>query len=222
MVADLREKNAVIENKNRENEELLLNVLPAPIANRLRGGEERIADGFADVTVAFADLVGFTELSSNLPPQDVVRLLNGLFTRFDAAAQELGIEKIKTVGDAYMAVCGLPEPCSDHAERMVRMAIRMIHISREHALEHNTSLKLRVGINSGSVVAGVIGKSKYIYDLWGDTVNLASRMESAGVPDSVQVTRTVYDQLQGQFVFEARGAIDVKGKGKVETWLLRL
>ncbi|MCY1334201.1 Adenylate and Guanylate cyclase catalytic domain protein [compost metagenome] len=222
MVADLREKNAVIENKNRENEELLLNVLPAPIANRLRGGEERIADGFADVTVAFADLVGFTELSSNLPPQDVVRLLNGLFTRFDAAAQELGIEKIKTVGDAYMAVCGLPEPCSDHAERMVRMAIRMIHISREHALEHNTSLKLRVGINSGSVVAGVIGKSKYIYDLWGDTVNLASRMESAGVPDSVQVTRTVYGQLQGQFVFEARGAIDVKGKGKMETWLLRL
>ncbi|WVT75384.1 adenylate/guanylate cyclase domain-containing protein [Sinorhizobium chiapasense] len=222
MVGDLREKNVVIQNKNRENEELLLNVLPAPIANRLRGGEERIADGFAEVTVAFADLVGFTELSSNMPPQDVVKLLNGLFTRFDAAAQELGIEKIKTVGDAYMAVCGLPEPCPDHAERMVRMAIRMIHISREHALEHNTSLKLRVGINSGPVVAGVIGKSKYIYDLWGDTVNLASRMESAGVPDSVQVTRTVYDQLQGQFVFESRGAIDVKGKGKVETWLLRL
>lgn len=102
------------------------------------------------------------------------------------------------------------------------MAIRMIHISREHALEHNTSLKLRVGINSGPVVAGVIGKSKYIYDLWGDTVNLASRMEAAGVPDSVQVTRTVYERLQGQFVFEARGAIEVKGKGKVETWLLRL
>jgi class 3 adenylate cyclase len=222
MVEDLREKNVVIENKNRENEELLLNVLPAPIANRLRGGEERIADGFAEVTVAFADLVGFTELSSNMPPHDVVTLLNGLFTRFDAAAQDLGIEKIKTVGDAYMAVCGLPEPVSDHAERMVRMAIRMIHISREHALEHNTSLKLRVGINSGPVVAGVIGKSKYIYDLWGDTVNLASRMEAAGVPDSVQVTRTVYEQLQGQFVFEARGAIEVKGKGKVETWLLRL
>ncbi|RDL47483.1 Adenylate cyclase [Ensifer sp. M14] len=222
MVEDLREKNAVIENKNRENEELLLNVLPAPIANRLRGGEERIADGFAEVTVAFADLVGFTELSSNMPPQDVVKLLNGLFTRFDAAALDLGIEKIKTVGDAYMAVCGLPEPCSDHAERMVRMAIRMIHISREHALEHKTSLKLRVGINSGPVVAGVIGKSKYIYDLWGDTVNLASRMESGGVPDSVQVTRRVYEQLQGQFVFEARGVIEVKGKGKVETWLLGL
>jgi class 3 adenylate cyclase len=222
MVEDLREKNVVIENKNRENEELLLNVLPAPIANRLRSGEEGIADGFAEVTVAFADLVGFTELTSDMPPQDVVTLLNGLFSRFDAAAQDLGIEKIKTVGDAYMAVCGLPEPVANHAERMVRMAIRMVHISREHALEHDASLKLRVGINSGPVVAGVIGKSKYIYDLWGDTVNLASRMETAGIPDSIQVTRTVYELLKGQFAFEPRGAIEVKGKGKVEAWLLRL
>ena len=189
MVEDLREKNVVIENKNRENEELLLNVLPAPIANRLRGGEEGIADGFAEVTVAFADLVGFTELTSEMPPHDVVTFLNGLFTRFDAAAHELGIEKIKTVGDAYMAVCGLPEQVADHAERMVRMAIRMVYITREHAMEHNVSMKLRVGVNTGPVVAGVIGKSKYIYDLWGDTVNLASRMESGGIPDSVQVTR---------------------------------
>ena len=222
MVEDLREKNVVIQNKNRENEELLLNVLPAPIANRLRGGEEAIADGFAEVTVAFADLVGFTELTSEMPPHDVVTLLNGLFTRFDAAAQDLGIEKIKTVGDAYMAVCGLPEPVANHAERMVRMAIRMVHITREHAMEHNASMKLRVGVNTGPVVAGVIGKSKYIYDLWGDTVNLASRMESGGIPDSIQVTRPVYEQLKGQFVFEPRGAIEVKGKGKVEAWLLRL
>ncbi len=214
MVEDLREKNVVIQNKNRENEELLLNVLPAPIANRLRGGEEGIADGFAEVTVAFADLVGFTELTSDMPPHDVVTLLNGLFTRFDAAAHDLGIEKIKTVGDAYMAVCGLPEPVANHAERMVRMAIRMVHIAREHAMEHNTSMKLRVGVNTGPVVAGVIGKSKYIYDLWGDTVNLASRMESGGIPDSIQVTRPVYDQLKGQFVFESRGTIEVKGKGK--------
>ncbi|MGO4841048.1 adenylate/guanylate cyclase domain-containing protein, partial [Rhizobiaceae sp. 2RAB30] len=138
---------------------LLLNVLSAPIANRLRSGEERIADGFAEVTVAFADLVGFTELTSDMPPQEVVTLLNGLFTRFDAVAQELGIEKIKTVGDAYMAVCGLPVPAVDHADRMVRMAIRMVHITREHAMEYNVSLKLRVGINTGPVVAGVIGKS---------------------------------------------------------------
>src|SRR5918994_4032408 len=222
MVEDLRDKNAVIETKNRENEELLLNVLPAPIANRLRGGEQRIADGFAEVTVAFADLVGFTALTSEMPPQDVVTFLNGLFTRFDVAAHDLGVEKIKTVGDAYMAVCGLPVPVKNHAERMVRMAIRMVHITREHAMEHNVSMKLRVGVNSGPVVAGVIGRSKYIYDLWGDTVNLASRMEAGGLPDSVQVTRSVYEQLKGQFVFEPRGTIEVKGKGSIEAWLLRL
>jgi class 3 adenylate cyclase len=222
MVEDLHQKNIVIEGKNRENEALLLNVLPAPIANRLRGGEHRIADGFAEVTVAFADLVGFTALTSEMPPEEVVSFLNGLFSRFDVAAQELGIEKIKTVGDAYMAVCGLPTPVANHAERMVRMEIRMVHIAREHAMEHNLAMKLRVGVNSGPVVAGVIGKSKYIYDLWGDTVNLASRMESGSIPDAVQVTRSVYEQLKDQFVFEPRGTIDVKGKGGVEAWLLRL
>jgi len=222
MVDQLRDKNIVIENKNRENEELLLNVLPAPIANRLRGGEAGIADGFAEVTVAFADIVGFTQMSSDMPPAEVVTLLNGLFTRFDEAAHDLGIEKIKTVGDAYMAVCGLPVPVANHAERMVRMAIRMVHITREHALEHHADMKLRVGINSGPEVAGVIGKSKYIYDLWGDTVNLASRMESGGLPDSIQVTRSVFETLEDKFVFEPRGKIEVKGKGGVEAWLLRL
>ena len=222
MVDEIRAKNSIIEAKNRENEELLLNVLPAPIANRLREGEQSIADGFAEVTVAFADLVGFTALSSEMPPHNVVALLNGLFTRFDLAAHEIGIEKIKTVGDAYMAVCGLPDHVPNHAERMVRMAIRMVHITREHALEHQVSMKLRVGINSGPVVAGVIGKSKYIYDLWGDTVNLASRMESGGLPDSIQVTRPVYEKLKGLFVFEERGEIEVKGKGSVEAWLLRI
>lgn len=121
-----------------------------------------------------------------------------------------------------MAVCGLPVAVPDHAERMVRMAIRMVHITREHALEHYVSLKLRVGINSGPVVAGVIGKSKYIYDLWGDIVNLASRMESGGIPDGVQVTRSVYEKVKDEFAFEARGAIEMKGKGSVEAWLLRL
>ncbi len=222
MVDELRDKNVVIENKNRENEELLLNVLPAPIANRLRGGEQGIADGFAEVTVVFADLVGFTAMSSEMPPGDVVSLLNGLFTRFDEAAHDLGIEKIKTVGDAYMAVCGMPVQVPDHAARMVRMAIRMVHITREHAMEHKVAMKLRVGINSGPVVAGVIGKSKYIYDLWGDTVNLASRMESGGLPDMIQVTRPVYEKLKDEFVFEARGEIEVKGKGNVEAWLLKM
>jgi class 3 adenylate cyclase len=222
MIDEISEKNIVIENKNRENEELLLNVLPAPIANRLRGGEQGIADGFAEVTVAFADIVGFTQMSSDMLPGDVVSLLNGLFTRFDEAAHDLGIEKIKTVGDAYMAVCGMPVQVPDHAERMVRMAIRMVHITGEHAMEHHVEMKLRVGINSGPVVAGVIGKSKYIYDLWGDTVNLASRMESGGMPDTIQVTRSVYERLKDEFVFEPRGAIEVKGKGSVEAWLLRL
>jgi hypothetical protein len=186
-VEELRDKNVVIENKNRENEELLLNVLPAPIANRLRGGEQGMADGFDDVRVGLRRhrrlhryVVGHAG--------DVVALLNGLFTRFDDA-HELGIEKIKTVGDAYMAVCGLPDAVPDHSERMVRMAIRMVHITDEHAMEHHVSIKLRVGINSGPVVAGVIGESKYISDLWGDTVNLTSRMESGGVPDTIQVTR---------------------------------
>ncbi len=222
MVDEIHAKNDVIEQKNRENEQLLLNVLPAPIANRLREGELSIADGFAEVTVAFADLVGFTALSSEMPPQNVVALLNGLFTRFDVAAQEIGIEKIKTVGDAYMAVCGLPQPVENHAERMVRMAIRMVHICREHAMEHRVPIRLRIGINSGPVVAGVIGKSKYIYDLWGDTVNLASRMESAGLPDSIQVTSAVYERLKDLFAFEPRGAIDIKGKGPIEVWLLRV
>jgi class 3 adenylate cyclase len=222
MVDEISEKNVLIENKSRENEELLLNVLPAPIANRLRGGEKGIADGFAEVTVAFADIVGFTAMSSEMPPDKVVTLLNGLFSRFDEAARELGIEKIKTVGDAYMAVCGLPVPVPDHAARMVRMAIRMVHITREHAMEHKVSMKLRVGVNTGPVVAGVIGKSKYIYDLWGDTVNLASRMESGGVPDMIQVTRPVYEKLKDLFVFEPRGEIEVKGKGSVEAWLLKM
>ena len=222
MVDDISAKNDIIEQKNRENEQLLLNVLPAPIANRLREGEQSIADGFANVSVLFTDLVGFTALTSEMPPQEVVTLLNGLFTRFDVVAAELGIEKIKTVGDAYMAVCGLPALVDDHAERMVRMAIRLVHITREHALENRVSMQVRIGINSGPVVAGVIGKSKYIYDLWGDTVNLASRMESTGVPGAIQVTRPVYEQLKDKFSFEPRGEIEVKGKGKVEAWLLRL
>ena len=121
-----------------------------------------------------------------------------------------------------MAVCGLPVQVPDHAERMVRMAIRMVHITQEHALEHHVEMNLRVGINSGPVVAGVIGKTKYIYDLWGDTVNLASRMESTGVPGAIQVTRPVYEQLRDKFVFEPRGAIEVKGKGQVKAWLLKL
>jgi len=220
MTKSIREKTALIEQKNRENEALLLNILPGEIADRLKGGESEIADSFADVTVLFGDLVGFTSLSASMSPDAVVDMLNGLFRRFDRVAHELGIEKIKTIGDCYMAVCGLPKPCSDHAEKMARMALRMLQETREHGKEKGLSLQMRIGLNSGPVVAGVIGTSKFIYDLWGDTVNLASRMESTGVPGEIQVTRSVYERLKGNFQLEGRGVIPVKGKGEIEAWLL--
>jgi class 3 adenylate cyclase len=220
MTKNIREKTEVIEQKNRENEALLLNILPAEIGTRLKGGEQEIADNFADVTVLFGDIVGFTVLSSHTSAKRIVEILNGIFSLFDRDAHELGIEKIKTIGDCYMAVCGLPHPYSDHADRMARMALRMLEVTRQYNKEKGTNLQLRIGINSGPVVAGVIGKSKFIYDLWGDTVNLASRMESAGVPGEIQVTRSVYERLKGKFEFESRGVIQVKGKGEIDAFLL--
>jgi class 3 adenylate cyclase len=220
MTKSIREKTELIEQKNRENERLLLNILPPEIAARLKSGEHEIADSFADITVLFGDLVGFTALSSRISAVEIVDLLNGLFSLFDEAAQELGIEKIKTIGDCYMAVCGLPRPCSDHAERMAHMALRMAEATRKYGQEKGIDLQLRIGINSGPVVAGVIGTAKFIYDLWGDTVNLASRMESTGVPGQIQVTRAVYERLKDSFDFESRGMVQVKGKGEIEAWLL--
>lgn len=204
----------------RENERLLLNILPAAIAERLKSGNELIADGFAEVTVLFADIVGFTQLSSTMSAEAVVEMLNDLFTRFDMAAQDLGIEKIKTIGDAYMAVCGLPDPCENHVERMMQMAVKMMKIAKECSEASHKTLKLRIGLNTGAVVAGIIGSRKFIYDLWGDTVNLASRMESRGMPDTIQVTRPVYEKVKNLYSFEERGPIEVKGKGTIETWLL--
>lgn len=220
MTRSIREKTELIEQKNRENEALLLNILPGEIAERLKGGESEIADSFADVTVLFADLVGFTTLAARMSADEIVDVLNGLFSRFDRVANELGVEKIKTIGDCYMAVCGLPKPCSDHAGRMAHMALRMMEETREHSKEKGLSLQMRIGLNSGPVVAGVIGTCKFIYDLWGDTVNLASRMESTGVPGEIQVTRSVYERLRDGFEFERRGVIQVKGKGAIEAWLL--
>jgi class 3 adenylate cyclase len=221
MVTSIREKTEIIEQKNRENERLLLNILPGPIADRLRGGETRIADSFADVTVLFADLVGFTRLSAKTPPHELVDMLNDLFTRFDGSARRHGVEKIKTIGDAYMAVAGLPTPYPDHTRRIVMLAIEILEHMRDFRMETGSDLSIRIGINCGPVVAGVIGSSKFIYDLWGDTVNVASRMESHGIPGTIQVTRAVYEQLSNEFEFEERGTIEIKGKGALETWLLR-
>jgi class 3 adenylate cyclase len=220
MTRSIREKTEIIEQKNRENERLLLNILPPDIATRLKGGEHEIADSFADITVLFGDIVGFTALSSHTSAREIVDVLNGLFSLYDETAQELGIEKIKTIGDCYMAVCGLPRPASDHADRMARMALRMVEATQHYSEQVHIPLQLRIGINSGPVVAGVIGTTKFIYDLWGDTVNLASRMESTGAPGQIQVTRAVYERLKDKFEFESRGMVQVKGKGEIETWLL--
>ena len=208
-----------IDRLHRENERLLLNILPETIAVRLKAGDEHIADKFAEATVLFSDIVDFTPLAAAMPAHVVVDLLSDLFSRFDLAADELKIEKIKTIGDAYMAVCGLPVICADHCERMLKMAQRMMQIAREFSAERGIAVHLRIGMNTGPVVAGIIGRRKFIYDLWGDTVNLASRMESQGIPDAIQVTRSVFEKLQDRYAFEARGSVEIKGKGQIEAWL---
>ena len=221
MVQSIRHQTEIIEQKNEENERLLRNILPGVIAERLKQGEKSIADGFGEVTVLFADVVGFTAFSSHTPAAELVSLLNDLFSRFDAASQRHGIEKIKTIGDCYMAVCGLPIPRPDHARAMMEMARDMVRELGQFNQDRGTSLQLRIGLNSGPVVAGVIGSIKFIYDLWGDTVNLASRMESTGVPGAIQVSESVYRELNGEYKFEERGLIEVKGKGKLPAWILR-
>ena len=220
-VESVGEHSKFIEQKNAENERLLLNILPGAIAERLKHGEQSIADGFAEVTVLFADVVGFTAFSAQTPAGELVALLNDLFSRFDAASQRHGIEKIKTIGDCYMAVCGLPKPRPDHARVMTEMALEMLRVLRDFNRDRGTNLQLRIGLNSGPVVAGVIGSIKFIYDLWGDTINLASRMESTGVPGAIQVSESVYRELCGAYKFEERGLIELKGKGKLPAWLLR-
>lgn len=211
---------AELELEQRRSEALLLNVLPAPIAERLKDGEQVIADRADTVTVLFADIAGFTELTATLPPEEVVELLDRTFTELDRLADEHGLEKIKTIGDAYLAVGGLPEPQPDHAERVADMALAVRNLFRPGATFAGPDLTVRIGIDTGPVVAGVIGRRRFAYDLWGDTVNTASRMESHGVPGRVQVTERVRDRLCDRYLFEPRGTVDVKGKGPMPTWFL--
>lgn len=205
---------------HRENERLLLSILPASIAQRLKSGEAGIANHFAEASVLFADLVNFTTLSHGLSPAALVFLLNDLFTGFDELARRHGAEKIKTIGDCYMAACGLPEIRADHATALADLALEMLASLESFNERHRTSLEIRIGLDTGPLVAGVIGSSKFIYDLWGDTVNMASRMESAGVPGRVQVTAAMQRALASDYDMEERGEIDIKGKGRLRTWLL--
>ena len=209
-----------IQGEREKSDRLLLNVLPAPIAERLKKGETSIADQYPEVTVLFADLVGFTALSAVIEPAEVVRLLNEVFTAFDFLAAKHGLEKIKTIGDAYMAVAGLPVPRQDHASAAALMALAMQREIEDFNLGYHTSLRMRVGLNSGPVIAGIIGRNKFIYDLWGDTVNVASRMESMGVPGAIQVTDATRELLENHFRFEKRGPLQVKGRGAMAAWLL--
>jgi len=206
--------------EREKSERLLLNVLPKSIADRLKQGESTIADSFADATVLFADLGDFTKLSSQVPAPDLVRLLNEIFSKFDWLAELHHLEKIKTIGDAYMVAGGLPVPRSDHAEAMAEMALDMQKVVTRLDYGEGRKFDLRIGISSGPVVAGIIGSKKFIYDLWGDTVNIASRMESLGQLGAIQVSETTYEHLKDKYFFEKRGRIDVKGKGKMTTYLL--
>ena len=214
-----REHRLLLTEQERS-EHLLLNVLPGPIADRLKQGEEVIADDFPEVTVLFADLVDFTRRSRDTTPERVVEVLDDLFSALDALAERHGLEKIKTVGDAYMVVGGLPEPRPDHARAVADMALDLRQEVARHLDPGGEPLAVRVGIDTGPVVAGVIGRRKFSYDLWGDTVNVASRMESTGVPGCIQVTDRVYRRLRDGYRFERRGPVQVKGEGELVTWFL--
>jgi class 3 adenylate cyclase len=205
---------------HRRSEELLINVLPTPIAERLKAGEQPIADQLAEVSVVFADIIGFTEIVAALEPGELIALLNEIFTRFDRLAERHGLEKIKTIGDAYMAVAGAPRALPDHAVAAAEMALDMIDAVAAVQGPGGRSLAARVGVASGPAIAGVIGTQRFSYDLWGDTVNTASRMESHGTAGRVHVADATRRRLAERYVFEDRGRIEVKGKGSMQTWLL--
>ncbi len=207
--------------EQEKSERLLLNILPQPIAERLKQNTSAIAEQFNDATILFADIVGFTPLSARMSPIELVNLLNQIFSQFDQLAEKHELEKIKTIGDAYMVVGGLPIPRSDHAQAVAAMALDIQQAIASFQVDSNEPFQIRIGINTGPVVAGVIGIKKFIYDLWGDTVNVASRMESQGLPGCIQVSAQTYQHLKHQFVFEERGAIAVKGKGNMITYWLK-
>jgi len=211
---------AALRVEQQRSESLLMNVLPRSIAERLKAATQTIAEQFDGASIVFADVVEFTPLSDRLPPAEVVGILDRLFSRFDELVERHGMEKIKTIGDAYMAAAGVPDPRPDHARAAALLALDMRRAAASSTVAGEMGLRMRIGINSGPVVAGVIGTKRFLYDLWGDAVNTASRMESQGTPGEIQITRETYELLNDEFVFERRGTIQVKGKGEMETWYL--
>lgn len=210
-----------LSSEKERSEALLLNVLPNAIAQRLKADRQIIADDFAEVTVLFADIVNFTPLSASMSPTELVKLLNQIFSQFDRLAEKHALEKIKTIGDAYMVVGGLPEPISNHVAAIAEMSLDMQDALLKFNQENQRNLNIRIGIHTGSVVAGVIGLKKFAYDLWGDTVNTASRMESYSLPGCIHVTHAVYQTLKDIYLFEERGFVPIKGKGEMQTYFLK-
>jgi len=218
--AQLQETNIELVKEQEKSDRLLLNILPESIATKLKDGQNTIADAFAEVTILFADIVGFTVLSSQISPEELLIFLNEIFSAFDSLTEKYGLEKIKTIGDAYMVVGGLPTPSTNHAESIAEMALDMQEELIKFNAKHHSTINIRIGINTGPAIAGVIGTKKFIYDLWGDAVNTAARMESHGLPGTIQVTKSTYNILRNKYLFEDRGIIHVKGKGDMNTYLL--
>jgi guanylate cyclase len=201
-------------------EDLLLNILPKDIADILKNEKRIIADNIEGASILFADVVNFTPLSAKLSPTELVGLLNDVFSYCDTLVEKYSVEKIKTIGDCYMIAAGVPKPRADHAAVLVRLALEFQNYIQQHTFNHGIRLQFRLGINSGPVVAGVIGRKKFIYDLWGDTVNTASRMESNGSGGFIQVTESTYALIKDHFVCEPRGVIHIKGKGDMPVWFV--
>lgn len=216
----LKRQHEALAEEQAKTEQLLLNILPKKIAQRLRSGEEHIADAFPNVSVLFADMVGFTKMSRTMNASQLVDLLGDLFSRFDLITEKHGLEKIKTIGDCYMLAGGVPEPRNDHAHAVVDAALEMCEALESMRERTGGALQMRIGVHSGPIVAGVIGIRKFTYDLWGDTVNVASRMESTGQPGKVHVSANTAELIKTRFKLESRGAIEVKSLGQVETFFV--
>jgi len=216
----VHERTSELEAEQAKSDSLLHAMLPAGIVERLKLGETLIADKFTSATVLFADLVGFTPLTVELAATEIIELLEGLFSHFDSLITKYGVEKIRTIGDNYMVASGVPVPRPDHAQALAHMALDMSEHVHSRPVYRDKRVDFRIGINSGPLIAGVIGDKKYQYDLWGDTVNTASRMESSGMAGKIQITRATYELIKEEFICEPRGKVTVKGKGELETWYL--